>query len=697
VFVFENCCLAQDASACIQGRDHPLFEGTLSAEQQERYIFSVFKCNLKHERHICPSLPSQRGMFMSYQVTQEVADMASAGATPAAIINFLTRSGQRGMISAAKVHHLRATIQSDIDVYSSIRPSTRDSHGQVLLNMLDQRRRQKKDVDYIFLYTEFDEKLVQTIANGDEDEVEFQSIRMQTGHGDDGGLSSSDAPPEPSSWLASLSHFFTERWSRLSATVRLPPSRDKKKNAWLPADRIINIRGHKCVLLAIMWCTEAEKLLFAKYPEVAGHDTKAGVCSMSTPYYYCIGIRDNLHTFVIFRGLVSSETLGMFMFISHTAWVYLHGKKNLLALRANICDGKDEQIRALKSMTLRDGLARYASMLRCGWHIENRGMHRIFGSASQDWQRAFEKFFWMWQSVETMEALENMRQWLVEICFNSEVVQRDMSASQSSKFLPFVDSIWSTRGEWALSHNLEVQAFDTRVNTFTESNFSVLTQHVGVSASMSATSFVRREDLSHVSRLNKLAYAVHRDATRSYSHVVTTEWTQRFAVAEAVMLSKPLEILKNQVLLGASCARSDRTKISKCTKHDCNICAKYLTSNQKGTLTSATTKIHLLCFVDEELTKKVRFANLPHDYVELLRTVPIPKEWRVVTCNFEEHGCRLLCSCGYGCRNMTCCLHVSLVLQKASNYQCFGCEEEAIHIRHTNLYSAVRLVGGSQR
>jgi hypothetical protein len=104
VFVFENCCLAQDASVYIQGRDHPLFEGTLSAEQQERYIFSVFKCNLKHERHICPSLPSQRGMFMSYQVTQEVADMASAGATPAAIINFLTRSGQRGMISAAKVH-----------------------------------------------------------------------------------------------------------------------------------------------------------------------------------------------------------------------------------------------------------------------------------------------------------------------------------------------------------------------------------------------------------------------------------------------------------------------------------------------------------------------------------------------------------------------------------------------------------------
>ena len=36
VFVFENCCLAEDASASIQGRDHPLFQGKLSAEQQER-------------------------------------------------------------------------------------------------------------------------------------------------------------------------------------------------------------------------------------------------------------------------------------------------------------------------------------------------------------------------------------------------------------------------------------------------------------------------------------------------------------------------------------------------------------------------------------------------------------------------------------------------------------------------------------
>jgi len=166
------------------------------------------------------------------------------------------------------------------------------------------------------------------------------------------------------------------------------------------------------LLLALFWCTSAEKLLFAKYPEVAGHDTKAAVCSTPAPFYYCIGFRDNVHTFVIFRGLVSNETLPKFMFSSHTVWVYLHGPKRILALCANICDGKDEQIRALKSNTLPDGISPHASMLRCGWHINNRGMHRIFGGATLDWQRAFEKVFWMWQAVETLDALKEMYDWI---------------------------------------------------------------------------------------------------------------------------------------------------------------------------------------------------------------------------------------------------------------------------------------------
>jgi hypothetical protein len=227
------------------------------------------------------------------------------------------------------------------------------------------------------------------------------------------------------------------------------------------------------------------------------------------------------------------------------------------------------------------------------------------------------------------------------------------------------------------------------VNTFTEANFSVLTERVGVSATMTASTFVRREDLSQVSRLNKLAYAAHRDSTRAYSHVTKTEWTKKLEVAESLMLPKPLAILKNQVLLGASCARSAETKMFVCTNDNCAICKKYLTKTQGKCRNAGTVKVHILAFLDEGLTKKVRFSHLPADYVDLLRTAPRPKYWRVVTVTEEPNGCRLLCSCGYGKRHMTCCLHVSMVIQMASNYTACGSEEEAIHIRHTNLYASM--------
>ena len=122
---------------------------------------------------------------------------------------------------------------------------------------------------------------------------------------------------------------------------------------------------------------------------------------------------------------------------------------------------------------------------------------------------------------------------------------------------------------------------------------------------------------------------------------------------------------------------------------NCSICTTYLTHGQKKRLTSATLRIHLLCYVDEEIHKRVRFADLPHDYVTLLASIPRPKYWRVVTVTPELPGVRMLCSCGFGMRFLTCCLHVSLVLQKCSDYTYFGCEPENIHLRHTNLYASL--------
>jgi hypothetical protein len=116
-----------------------------------------------------------------------------------------------------------------------------------------------------------------------------------------------------------------------------------------------------------------------------------------------------------------------------------------------------------------------------------------------------------------------------------------------------------------------------------------------------------------------------------------------------------------------------------------------MTATQKARQNSRTLRVHLLCYLDDEgQKKKVHFSSVPSDFAELLRTAPSPKHWRVVTCHMVANGCWFLCSCGYGMRNLTCCLHCSLLLQTVSQNQRFGCEEETMHVRHTNLYAALQ-------
>ena len=51
--------------------------------------------------------------------------------------------------------------------------------------MLAQRRRDKRDIEFIFLYTEPTEDVQRLLAEGKEDDVRFNMIRMQTGEIED--------------------------------------------------------------------------------------------------------------------------------------------------------------------------------------------------------------------------------------------------------------------------------------------------------------------------------------------------------------------------------------------------------------------------------------------------------------------------------------------------------------------------------
>jgi len=140
VFIFENSCLADDAETTVDGREHRLFKGKLRAECQAKHMWTVYMLQNMHQGHIQPMLPCQKGMLLSYAMTKEVAEMSSAGAPPAAIISFLTKNGQLGMLTAHKVEHIRQTVLSDLDTYT-VRPKKSESAAQAMINMLDCRKR----------------------------------------------------------------------------------------------------------------------------------------------------------------------------------------------------------------------------------------------------------------------------------------------------------------------------------------------------------------------------------------------------------------------------------------------------------------------------------------------------------------------------------------------------------------------------
>jgi hypothetical protein len=269
------------------------------------------------------------------------------------------------------------------------------------------------------------------------------------------------------------------------------------------------------------------------------------------------------------------------------------------------------------------------------------------------------------------------------------VILGDMSPSDISKLDSFLGGIWATRNQWSVAHNLEVQAFDLRVNTFTEAQFSVLTQHVGVSASMSAPTFVRAEDLVQLHRQNKLMLQNFKQSTRRYSH--TTQAKEWFVAVEEMFCPKPLKMQKQEVELASECVRSARTQVKICRGDMCPTCTKYMTPRQKTLkeISQETITIHARCHVLDK-KKQVTFASLPVEIQNEIRKAPKEKNWRVVTCHKYQNGWLILCSCGWSMRNMMGCLHCSMVVQMSTNFEFCGCEEESLSIRHTHAYAGIQ-------
>jgi hypothetical protein len=120
-FIFPSPCTAEDAVLCIQQANSELMpDVSVKVVQQERHLWHVSTLHNEHTGHVEPMLPCQRGLMLSFQMTQQVADMCASGSKPKEIIQFLSKNGQLGLITAHKVEHIRATVQSDLDTYTAL-------------------------------------------------------------------------------------------------------------------------------------------------------------------------------------------------------------------------------------------------------------------------------------------------------------------------------------------------------------------------------------------------------------------------------------------------------------------------------------------------------------------------------------------------------------------------------------------------
>jgi hypothetical protein len=398
------------------------------------------------------------------------------------------------------LQYVNDCIKSDQEEFKYV-PRSGESDAQALINMLSTRARVQRDIRYCYLYTK---------PETAEDAEVFDTITMVTGH--DEQILSSDGPTEgkPASWLSSLRALASEAWGRVvGATApsvhdtEPPPRKKSAKKIWPAEKRKFKVGAQTVLLVAILWCTVGEQLLFAKYPELLGHDTKGVVSDIHGHWLYSVGMRENGYTFIGMRGLLANQTLAMFKWVMEIALPYLHGDR-LRALRAHICDGDPQLCDALDSISQRDGPSPFATLLRCSWHIIDRAIIRVFGSANKSWHRSLIRAFWMWQQLELLESVSAFRDWLQNDFFTASCIQGDMSPQDRNDYQGFIWSLWNTRKFWSRAFNMELGVFDARTNSFVEVQNSVLTEDVRVSGQMKITTMVKAEGRIFANKARRL-------------------------------------------------------------------------------------------------------------------------------------------------------------------------------------------------
>jgi hypothetical protein len=661
---------------------------TFTKAQAFFWVVESIDCN--HTGHSQPYRECEKNLYLTYAMKTTAQAMADSGCSAADIADYLTSRGCTGTLTDERLKYHINDVRKDIEDFTAI-PKPGETDAEALIRLL-----QEKKCRYIYLYTNLPQDKSPScleMVNSDSEHVTVTQGDMIQG---------------VRGWLShvatKIASFFDDAWALPSRTEsadsvavlgRRKVADREKKDKWEPAKRMITVNGQRKMMMAILWATEDEILLAKKYPEVWGHDTKACTDQTGVPWWYSVGFREDLRTFIGMRGHIANETQPMFNFALQVALLFIHGPEVLAACVAHMGDAKNEFINTVLSMIARGGVSPNALLLLCAWHLTDRALHAKFKGTRGTWSDSLYQCFWRWQRCETIEHHNAVYNWFKEEWFVSKLVRDNMPAAARDGALELIDNLHMRRNHWSLVFTLDVPAHDTRTNTFVEVQNHVLMDHVHVRANMTMQTMVTKEALVMDRKDRKLAHQNFRTLTTASSKTAEDAKSVLAKVCSFMQnVATPAmgKLVTRQVSIALACLENIETRWSLCTCLTCATCLQYMTAEQKRAVASDKPILvfHMeMRMMEEDDESTVKHTSLGADWEELHSTIPVVKYPRIITAQDQGNGTFLfICSCGFGARYQCVCRHIAMILLHASNNSCAGCECENIALRNTAAFAA---------
>jgi hypothetical protein len=629
--------------------------------------------------------------------------MVNSGMASNQISSFLSSNGQKGAISKQTIGFIASEISKWDTEFVNIRSKAAGvSAAQALVDNLQAL----PHCTVVMLYKDLqsaDNQLTSMIA-GNVGVFKVTGDEMDHVSRGNNPESDEDIQHEPESLLGRTWAACCSAWKTLlHEPIRGAAPRSQMRPATATENdknRVLTINGKQCLLLALLWAFEEEKTMFSKYPEVLHHDVKGKVCQWAMPWWFSVGVNGRRGNFIALRGWIHNESRAMFRFCEK-ALVHIHGKY----LKFCIChcsDGDPDLIAVLLSMCAVGGSSPWARLIRCFWHIENRGIIHEFKNLTDPWIRQLISI--LWRTCMTLESPQEFHEvwtWVVEVwtprvCGKVKgfPIGEQCSVAHVELLPDFLERIYLTREYWCLAWKLTIPAMNTDVNTRAETENGVLVKHVRVHGGMAPGKMAEGEG-----RVTTTSYQrEHRDDfSKLNRQVVGVNECQRLMTAAAYAIQH------HQVLVAQQCYNEGSSSIQLCTEalEDCDVCSSTMLPHQGGCRDrdrhplwfpnaihdNVIARFHTKISYTEPLTH-------PRDVLDQSRAeatysqCPWPaKRTRIVTVHSTAGRIYLLCSCGNDIREMCACRHVSVILGCITDQASWGEEAMAIHLRHLIGYS----------